>query len=64
MSCAPTPESQRIRAIAVSAYARSEDKKRALAAGFDGTRVETESDELMDAIERSGSKPSALERCR
>jgi CheY-like chemotaxis protein len=47
------PEGRRLRAIAVSAYARREDKKRALAAGYD-THVAkpVERQEIFEAIER------------
>jgi CheY-like chemotaxis protein len=46
------PDGRRIRAIAVSAYARSADKKRALAEGFDGhVSKPVDAQELWAAVE-------------
>jgi CheY-like chemotaxis protein len=47
------PDGKRLRAIAVSAYARREDKNRALAAGYNAHVAKpVERQELFDAIER------------
>jgi len=49
------PEGRRIRAIAVSAYARGTDKKRALAEGFDGhVSKPVDPQELWAAVEDLG----------
>ena len=49
------PEGRRIRAIAVSAYARGTDKKRALAEGFDGhVSKPVDPQELWAAVEELG----------
>jgi CheY-like chemotaxis protein len=58
----PDLDGARVRAIAVSAYARREDKQRALKAGFnDHVSKPVQIDELYDALERiSLQGPPAL----